>query len=263
MPIAAAHLRIFLGHCVRKFVKMTGHIDPIIDFEASVIRSLLFGLCLTLCATASAKNRPVDYRALEGQGYTTIVATTGKPEFYFENSALSHFPIASILGMIDEKNGLKKGDEVARQYGIPDPAVLIANDLSQALSAKLGVDAAFMESGQVETPAMLWSKRKPRALADAFGPGKLVVDVRSTSWAVSFVGKDRYQVGYWANAQIIDTSSGKVVASSECTLPPKKKKDLPLIGPMLDDNAAQLKAEIVAASEKCLAVFRAEMLGAH
>ena len=57
--------------------------------------------------------------------------------------------------------------------------------------------------------------------------------------------------------------SGKVLASSDCVLPRKKTADLPSIAPMLDNDAAQLKAEIVEASDRCLVMFMGEMLGIH
>jgi len=218
-------------------------------------------LCLLWVSAAKAKGPTLDYPSLQGQGHGLVVATTAKPEFFFEDSVLSNFPVGSILNMMGESKGLRKGDEIARQFGIPDPALRISKELANALAAKLGIEVTYRESDQVETPTMLWSKRKARAFADAFGPGKLVVDVRSTGWAVSLVGKDRYRVGYWAYAQIVNTTSGKVLALSECTLPPKKKRDLPLIAPMLDDNAAQLKTEIVEASDKCLQMFMSDMLG--
>jgi len=134
-------------------------------------------LCLFWMSAASAKDAALDYRALEGKGHTAVVATTGKPEFFFEDSVLSNFPVGSILNMMGEKKGLKKGDEIARQFGIPDPALRISQEIANALSAKLGVEATYAESAQVETPSMLWSKRKPQAWSRHSD--------RASSWSMS------------------------------------------------------------------------------
>jgi hypothetical protein len=234
------------------------------SFGVTMLKALFIVVAMSvfMSSASHAKTGALDLGSLKGRpDLESIVSTTGEPRFFFEDSVLSNFPLGSIFNKLGEKKGLEKGEEIARQFEIPDPALRISKELADAVSTELGIEVTLSESDQVKTPTMFTSKRKPRALAEAFGPGKLVVDVRSTSWAVSLVGKDRYRVGYWANAQIVDTSSGKVLASSDCVLPPKKAADLPLIAPMFDDGATQLKAEIVEASDKCLALFMSEILG--
>jgi hypothetical protein len=218
-------------------------------------------ICALSMSSVSAGDRIIDYPALEGRGFSVVVATMGRTEFYFEDSVLSNFPAGSILGLVGEKKGIKKGQEIARQFEIADPAIEISKTLAGALADRLKLEATYAESDHVTTPQMLWSMRDPAALSASLGQGKLVVDVRSTSWAVALLGKDRYRVGYWANAQVVDTSTGKVIASKQCVQKPKKKSDAPKVVNMFVDDAAELKAEIKATSNVCLKMFMTDMLG--
>lgn len=224
-------------------------------------RVAIFLVLGCLLHSAHSRDRELDYQALKDRKYSSVVATAGRSEFYFEDGVLSKFPVGSIFSMVGERESLKKGDEIAEHFGIADPAIDIAQRLSDSLAERLGVESVFMTSDDVPKPKMVWSMRDPQAIATKFGSGKLVVDVRSTSWAVNLLGNDRYRVGYWANAQIVDSSTGKALASKDCVQRPKKRSDAPLVATMFENEAAELKAEIQTMSNVCLDMFMTDLLG--
>ena len=96
----------------------------------------MFALCLLVLPVAHAKDAPLDFQSLQGRSVESIVATTGKPEFFFEDSVLSKFPVGSLFNMMGENKGLRKGEEIARQFGIPDPALRISSEVATAISAR-------------------------------------------------------------------------------------------------------------------------------
>lgn len=221
--------------------------------------------CLLTCALcvspqALAGNKALDWSGLEAGTHDSIIATTDAGEFKFEDSVLTGIP-GAIPHLIASSKNRQKGAEIASQYGLADPAISISTELAKVLSERLAVSMAYSDEGRDESPKMYFSLRSPKNLQKVFGAGKLVVDVRSMNWDVSLDGKDRYRAGYWANAQIVDTSTGVVLASQICVPKIKKKSEAPYVAAMFANDAAELKLEIWEAVEKCREMFMTQMLG--
>jgi hypothetical protein len=225
------------------------------------MRKIFVSMAVACCFAlqAYAGNKALDVSQLQGRGYDAIVATTDAGELKFEDSVLTGFP-GVIPHLIASAKNEKKGEEISSKYGLVDPAVALSTELARVLAERLGLSMSYSADGRDASPRMVFSMRKPNDLQRTFGAGKLVVDVRSMNWDVNLDGKERYRAGYWAKAQVVDTSTGEVLASKECIPKIKKKSEAPFVATMFDNDAAELKAEIEDAVNKCRVMFMAELV---
>ncbi|UUZ53425.1 hypothetical protein LP419_32130 [Massilia sp. H-1] len=89
-----------------------------------------------------------------------------------------------------------------------------------------------------------------------------MLDVETSKWGLSTFATDwfHYELHYQANARLIDTESGAVVATGVCKDAPDDKAKAPNFDQLMIDNAALLKQKLASAASECAAALRAKML---
>lgn len=145
----------------------------------------------------------------------------------------------------------------AAQYGhIVDPALDITQALLSAFEREKGVRRA---EGVLAVPDDI----KPKEIAQAArGRARFMLDVETSKWGLSTFATDwfHYELHYQANARLIDTESGAVVATGVCKDAPDDKAKAPNFDQLMIDNAALLKQKLASAASECVAALRAKML---
>ncbi|HEY0061788.1 MAG TPA: hypothetical protein VGC21_06685 [Telluria sp.] len=145
----------------------------------------------------------------------------------------------------------------AASYGhVVDPAHDISEELVAAFEAEKGIRRA---EGVLAVPDDIKVKDIARA---ARGRARFMLDVETEKWGLSTFATDwfHYDLHYQASARLIDTESGKIVASGVCKDTPDDKAKAPNFDQLMIDNAALLKARIAAAAMECVATLKSKML---
>lgn len=220
------------------------------------VSKVVLALVIAFPFAASAK-QPVDIAALRESGYQAVIATADQtPKMTLPSKVWSLTP-ASVLGLISFADSKNKADKVRAEYGVSDPAQDIASSLGREVSAALGIRSLEAPSGLESSFASVhFSLRNGKKLAAAYGSGMLVINVGTLYWFADTVGKDRYRVAYASKAQVVDTSTGSVLVSKECSAPLKKGDDVPQLSVMLVNDGESLKHELREAAQYCLGIFR-------
>lgn len=131
-----------------------------------------------------------------------------------------------------------QGKDLVANNGVADPAANIAERISQRLAASYGSKA--VASGT---------------------PAALSIEVKTTNWGMYFSGGDKnvYGVMYTATFELVDTRSGKVVASGYCK--PAKGELFSAPREQLMGNSAEgLKQGLADASDKCVKYISEQIL---
>ncbi len=86
--------------------------------------------------------------------------------------------------------------------------------------------------------------------------------MQTINWSFGYFPTDwnSYRVMYSAKAQLLERSTGKVVAEGFCSRVPEATEDAPSHETLLADNAAVLKRELNLAADECIATLKATML---
>jgi len=145
----------------------------------------------------------------------------------------------------------------AAQYGhIVDPASAIAQELLAVLETEKGARRA---EGVLAVPDDSSARDIARA---ARGRARFMLDVETSKWGLSTFAMDwfHYELHYQANARLIDTESGAVVASGVCKDSPDDKASAPNFDQLMIDNAALLKRKLASAASECVAALKTKML---
>lgn len=145
----------------------------------------------------------------------------------------------------------------AAQYGhIVDPALGITQELLAAFVSEKGARRA---DGVLAVADDIEPKEIARA---AKGRVRFMLDVETNKWGLSTFMTDwfHYELHYQASARLIDTESGKVVASGICKDTPDDKASAPNFDQLMIDNAALLKSRLAIAARECVAALKVGML---
>lgn len=153
----------------------------------------------------------------------------------------------AVFAMLGVGAAISEGREWVDIYAIPDPAVEVSLGLMQALERSHGMRLA--------APPIASSQTDAASIASAArGHARYVLDVSTTRWGFSYFPAlwTRYWVPYQAQASLIDTESGKIVAQATCRSPLPNDVEGPTYDEMLKDKAASLKKMLSTAAASCL-----------
>ncbi|TXH84146.1 MAG: hypothetical protein E6Q74_02890 [Pseudoxanthomonas sp.] len=228
--------------------------------------------CLAILALVSAfvptalAGKKTSLGALKTANYTSIISTKDQtPRFTFhapKGLNASHF-IGGVTGVFMHAKAAERGSMILSEYKVTEPAVDIAKALAGQLGEELRLETDFRDSGIASSIAASHATlRSAKDLAEAYGPGRLVVNVGTFMWSVQGTGESKYRILYSARAQIVDTTERGVVASAECTFPFKRADSARDAATMFDNDAESLKAELQEIVEYCTDKLKSEMLGA-
>lgn len=209
--------------------------------------------CLTSSAAAGLKGR-------------RIATSVRRPTPVFVVKPNTAFARALMGGMAASAVMSDTGARIVRDDTIPDPAPLVARQLSEDLQRRFDLGRAepahqYIDGDEVTKIAVV----NPRA--------DLVLDVWMDGWTLEPFAVDgaRYRVDYTVNLRLIDAKSvhaidgtkGIVIARGTCSRIPKETPDAPSYDEFLANGGQRLKRELDAATRSCVDEFRSRVFLAN
>lgn len=191
-------------------------------------------LCfLPLAAHAAKRPTPLseaDAAALQGK--TAAVVQFEIPPFTAATTGKATFGIVGALSMI------KAGNDFVRDNAVPDPAVLVRDQLSVILRETYGLQT-------LPADATATKEGKPAKLAKLHPETDYVLSVRNIYWNYIYYPTDwtHYHLNLVVSAQLIDTKSGRPISDATCTVGSKDTPIRPTLN-QLRANGAQLTKDI-------------------
>lgn len=207
---------------------------------------------LALSGCVSTKNVKADMAQLRSAAPATVVVSARKrPDFAAMTAGKAAFGMVGAFAMISA------GNTIVEENDVEDPAGYIAAELSNRLSASLGMRS-------VDNGGKLAETAKPAELAKLYPGADLLLDVQTVNWSFAYFPTDwnSYRVIYSAKLRLIDTRTGKLQAEGFCARVPEYSDNAPSRDALLADRAAGLKQELKVAADHCIGEFQAKVLGA-
>lgn len=209
-------------------------------------------LCAAVLTTGcvSVNNRPLaDSSAASLSGAEIAQTTRERPSFSAMTAGKAAFGLLGAAAMISA------GNAVVTDNDIKDPAGKIGEALVVALAEKHGAKPS-------DARVSATSGKASEIVRDAPSSTRFVLDVQTINWSYGYFPTDwnSYRVIYSAKAQLIERSSGTVVAEGFCSRVPEESDDAPSHDALLADGAAVLKRELDLATESCISTLKATML---
>jgi len=214
------------------------------------MRLLLLAAAVLATGCVSVQNRPLaDATATSLSGADIARTARERPSFSAMTAGKAAFGMLGAAAMISA------GNDVVANNNIEDPAHKIADALLLALAEKHGAEVVGQ---RVETD----SGKPADVVRNAPSSTRFVLDVQTINWSFGYFPTDwnSYRVIYSAKAQLLERSTGKVVAEGFCSRVPEATEDAPSHEALLADNAAVLKRELNVAADECIATLKATML---
>lgn len=146
----------------------------------------------------------------------------------------------AMLGMLGVAGMVKAGNDFVEENGIPDPTLLIREQLANALRDRFG---AVLQPADTEVTASV----KPNDLVKAHPDSDYILSVRhrGSNYAYYPGTWGGYWVGNTVFVQLIETDSGRVVGKGNCYASTHKHPVRPSLE-QLRENRAQLTKDILA-----------------
>lgn len=194
---------------------------------------------LTGCATVN--HTPLSQeKSMELTEKTIVNANYPKADF----SAFTAGKAA--LGPIGAAAMISEGNEITEQNEIPDPAVAIANKLSDNL-----VKARQMKQVLNSNIA---TEDNVSNLLKSFSGADYVLDVKTVNWMFNYYSSDwsHYKVTYTARLRLIESASEKVVAETLCTTVQGDDENPPTQEQLLENKASLLKNYLDKGVDQCV-----------
>lgn len=209
----------------------------------------LFAVCL-LSACVSTKTVKADLSSLQRGGHQLVTLTQRElPSFSAMTAGKAAFGLIGAVGMISA------GNAIVRDNRIEDPAIGIAQELSQRLADELSVPVRVAESKTDASDAAALARQYP-------GAG-LLLDVQTVNWSFTYFPSDwnNYRVIYSVKMRLIDTRTGKLVAEGFCARVPEYSTDAPSYEQLIGNGATGLKASLKRSGDECQEEMKAQVLG--
>lgn len=210
--------------------------DSSLNYTTSISSlAVAVALCLAPCGV-QAKNELIplseaDAKALQGK--TAAVTTHETPSFVAMTAGKAAFAVLGAAGMI------KAGNTFVEKNAIPDPAVLLREQLGAALRDAYGL--------QVSPPdTALTDEKKAAKIAKLHPETDYVLSVRSHGWNYGYYAAawSQYWVGYTAEVQLIDTRTGRQLSQAYCGANTQSNPIRPTLD-QLQADGAQLTKDIL------------------
>ena len=214
------------------------------------MRLLVLAAAVLATGCVSVQNRPLTDAAATSLSGADIARTSReRPSFSAMTAGKAAFGMLGAAAMISA------GNDVVTNNNIEDPAHKIADALLSAIAEKHGAEVVEQ---RVETD----SGKPADVVRNTPSSTRFVLDVQTINWSFGYFPTDwnSYRVMYSAKAQLLERSTGKVVAEGFCSRVPEATEDAPSHETLLADNAAVLKRELNLAADECIATLKATML---
>ena len=197
---------------------------------------------LVACAGPSGL-KPLDRPALRAsQARTLAVVKTATPQFAASTSEGriigAFFGAAGAVG--EEAISGSKGERLAREKRIADPAIDIGWSLAQSLMRKYSLQ--FVKTS---------------------GQPDLVLEIATTDWGYRPTGLGRYGVTYDGRVRLVDTRTRAVVAEGVCSSHPMDGAEAPSHDELLRNDGATLKDLVRSIRDFCLRDYRTRIFGLY
>lgn len=167
------------------------------------------------------------------RGKTVAVVLHERESFVATTAGKAMFAMLGAAAMI------KEGNDFVEKYQIPDPTLLIRDQLANTLRDQLGANV-------LPADTTVAASDNPSALAKAHPDSNYILSVRHRGSNYSYYpGKwDGYWVGNNVNVQLIETKSGRVLTKGYCYAATHKNPVRPSLL-QLHENDAQLTKKIL------------------
>jgi hypothetical protein len=218
-----------------------------------MIRLALLGLCFLACEGANAASlvlSDADVDSLRGRRIV-VAKVRGGPGFYVYTPVREIFLIPGMVGAL--LNGSPAaviavisipavlaakidGYLIARNNGIDDPALELANDLAAEFADAYGLT---FDQGAADVP--------------------IVLVVSTRRWGVNYwFSQGTYAVRYRAHLTLRDKLKRRVLVSADCRV--REAADTSSYDALIAGGAALVKTTLAAAVDSCAAEFRPALL---
>jgi hypothetical protein len=196
-------------------------------------KRILLALMVAIPVLVSAKDKisplsEADAAALKGK--TVAVTRHEKASFTAMTAGKATFALIGGAAMV------VAGNKIVADNDIADPADVLERELIPAIVKQYGLQLR-------EGPAPVIKVSKPKAVAASQADVDYVLDVESFGWMFAYFPTDwnSYWINYIGHVQLIERTSGKVVANGVCNTSTKPNPAPPTKEAMLDNNAQLLK----------------------
>lgn len=160
-----------------------------------------------------------------------------------------------MLGAVGAVAAISDGNELVENENIEDPSNRIANTLAQKLAKQYGMTLVAPANEPTDSDDLA-------VIAKGLSGAAYAIDVQTTGWQFIYDGFNfsDYLVMYTAEMQLIDVAQEKAVATGHCVYNSKDVDGTVSYETLVDENAAYIKKQLAAASEKCTSEFSHKVL---
>ncbi|MGE0797354.1 MAG: hypothetical protein AB7G13_24585 [Lautropia sp.] len=197
----------------------------------TVLLLLLLGVLLGGCAsTRLVSDQPNP--SLRERSLAVRIGST--PSFYADTPERRNYGVFGVVAM------MRSGNQLVEQYALQDPAAILSEDLAASLMETNRMRAASPERAD------------------------LLLDIKTINWDFRPYRKnaEALYVVYSARVSLIDTRSGRVLASGKCRSVRDPDSDRASLDALLADNARLLHDELREAGHECAQRMKRETLSA-
>ncbi|MGO1070816.1 hypothetical protein [Lysobacter sp. CA199] len=208
--------------------------------------TLLAGAIALASMPAVAKDKLIPLAAADAAALkdkTVAVTFHEAPDFSAMTAGKAGFGLFGVAAMI------KSGNDMVRENGIADPAILVRQQLGEALRQTYGAQVQAVDTTATKA-------KKPKEIATLHPQADYVLDVRSGGWMYVYFPTDwnNYQVVYSVQAQLV-SKDGRQVSNAACTANSKANKTPPTREQLLADGAKLIKDYTTAMGWNCVQVL--------
>ncbi|HEU4777638.1 MAG TPA: hypothetical protein VFS95_12490 [Telluria sp.] len=206
---------------------------------------------LTGCASTTPSN-PIDNEissAMLNQNIVQVVHL--RPNF----TAMTAGKVAFPGGLLGAMMTGASGNDIISQNNVQDPAIAIGRELVKELALTRGAKV-------VPSVITLESRDAAAIAAAALSRAPYVLDVETRIWNFAYFPTDwtHYRVSYVAQARLIDSATGKILADATCKRIPDSNVGAPSYDDLVGGAAAGLKSELAQATAQCIASLKTDLL---
>lgn len=211
---------------------------------------LIIGFSTSCVSTKNVALSAADRAAMQGKTFS--VATRAKPSFFvLKPSAAAAATLAGpIGGGIAGGMAEKEGQAQIEKHRVANPNDPMSREVAKALVATTG--AKQIAQSKTTTNSLVPSK-----VAAENPNADYVLDCFTTAWMGTYYpfGLDKYYITFAAKMQLIETSTGRVVAEGFISHQDKDRANAPDYDGIYSNDAAYLKTETKKGTDAAISVF--------
>jgi hypothetical protein len=223
----------------------------------------IIGLALSLVAVAlsgcaGTANVPLD-KARAAQLAGSSLVTTRRERADFANMKASTMALGglggAVGGAIAGASTVKAGNELIAKNNIPDPAVVIARELTAFMATRWSLKPQSGDPLSVKTSDL-------KELATSAGQADLLLDVQTLNWSTIYLPTqwNHYRVLYSVRLRLIDTKKQQLLAQGFFAWKTPDEGPFPSNDELYADNGEILRTLLDQATKAATEYFRKNVL---